>query len=252
MTSQRATCWSITVNNPTEDDREALNIARQKGWKVMGQLEVGLKDGTPHYQLRLQTPQVRFSAVKKVFRRGHIEPAREPAALARYVTKEATRAGDLPEQQDKYPSLSKFWDLVFEFLNDETKEGLDYTEFEFDKFVFYREENQRMFEKTPLVFLDRAARHLIAQGYHVEGIAANPNTRSQWKLYAPSILERSYHAIKNRAVEHNHQNADDDSHSLGSNRSQELPQLSGIEVTEASSVSAGSEGSDQGSETSYE
>lgn len=252
MTSQRATCWSITVNNPTEDDREALNIARQKGWKVIGQLEVGLKDGTPHYQLCLQTPQVRFSAVKKVFRRAHIEVARAPAALARYATKEVSRAGDLPEQQDKYPSLSKFWDLVFEFLNDETKEGLDYTEFEFDRFVFYREENQRTFEKTPLVFLDRAARHLIAQGYHVEGIAANPNTRSQWKLYAPSILERSFHAIKNRDVEHNQQNADDDAHSFRSSLPQELPQFGGSEVTEASSVSSGSDGSDSGSEARVE
>lgn len=209
MTTERASNWSVTINNPTQDDEEAICLARQAGWSVVGQLEQG-ENGTPHYQLAVKTPQVRFSAVKKRFPRAHIEVARQPAALARYVVKEETRVAALPEQQDKYPSLSKFWDLVFEDLNDETKDGLDYSEFENGLFVFYKEENQRTFTRTPLVFLDQAARHLISAGYHVESIAANPNTRSQWKLYAPQILARSYSKKKNAEMEHN-RDADDNS-----------------------------------------
>lgn len=209
------------MNNPTADDEEALHIARQKGWKVLGQLERGLKDGTPHYQIRLQTPQVRFSAVKKVFRRGHIEPAREAAALARYVTKEETRVGDLPVQQDTYPSLSKFWDLVFDYLNGLGKDGLDYVELESDVVCMFRPENDRVFKKSPLIFLDRAAGDMISRGYHVESLAANPSTRSMWKLFHMDIILRSYR--KKRIVDDEHnQNADDDQTSQWSSPSQEL------------------------------
>jgi len=91
LTTIRSTCWSLTINNPTKDDVEQINLARQRGWKVEGQLEKGL-EGTQHYQLRLMTPQVRFSSVKKAFPRAHIEVARDPIALGKYVTKEATKA----------------------------------------------------------------------------------------------------------------------------------------------------------------
>lgn len=96
----RATCWSLTINNPTKSDEEWIQQARQKGWQVEGQLEKG-KEGTEHYQLMVKTPQVRFSAVKKQFPRAHIEIARNPAALAQYVAKEETREADLPKASDK-------------------------------------------------------------------------------------------------------------------------------------------------------
>ena len=115
--SDRATCWSITINNPTGADEENMALSRQKGWKVDGQLEVG-KDGTPHYQLIVRTPQVRFSAVKKAFPRAHIEVARNPTALEQYVHKDDTKAGELNKQSEMYPSLSKFWDLFYTWLHD--------------------------------------------------------------------------------------------------------------------------------------
>lgn len=204
--SERATTWSLTINNPTASDEEAINLARQKGWKVYGQEEVG-QEGTPHYQLMVKTPQVRFSAVKKLFPRGHIEVARDPAALARYVVKEATRVSSLPAQQDKYPSLSKYWALVFGVLNDGTKDGLDYVELAESRVAFYREHTQRLWETKPLALLDRATKALIKEGYHVEGIAANPTTRSQWNLYADEILLRCYAEMKNVDDEHNHADA---------------------------------------------
>lgn len=196
----RATMWSVTINNPGADDEECINLARQKGWQVLGQLEVG-ENGTPHYQLAVKTPQVRFSALKKAFPRGHIEVAKSAPALLRYVEKEQTRAGDLPTQQDKYPSLSKYWDLVFEYLNGLEKEGLDYVQLSHDTVRFYRDDREKTYRKNPLVMLDEATRHLIEEGYHVEGIGGNPNTRSQWKLYSDAILLRSFVAKRDAAIE---------------------------------------------------
>jgi len=192
--------WSVTINNPEDKDEEQINLARQKGWKVEGQLEVG-ENGTPHYQLAVRTPQVRFSALKKAFPRAHIEVARSAPALLNYVVKEETRAGDLPTQQDKYPSLSKYWDLVFRHLNGLDKDGLDYVVLEEGRVKFYNEEREKLYRKTPLAMLDEATRSLIKDGYHVEGIGGNPNTRSQWKLYSDSIILRSYAAIKNGDIE---------------------------------------------------
>lgn len=77
----RARYWSLTINNPTPDDEERIALARQRGWRVEGQLEKG-EEGTPHYQLCLDCgAQQRFSAVKKAFPRAHIEAAKSAVAL---------------------------------------------------------------------------------------------------------------------------------------------------------------------------
>jgi len=189
-TTARSNCWSLTINNPTDADTEAMALARQRGWKVEGQLEKGL-EGTEHYQLRLMTPQVRFSAVKKQFPRAHIEPARDATALGKYVTKEATRLASLPTGQDRYPSLSKLWDLIYQHYNTEDKEGWDLLSL--DTIAgFYNEHSDTEFTKTPLVVFDKAVRDLITQGYHIESLCANPSTRSMWKLYAREIITRSH------------------------------------------------------------
>lgn len=78
--TDRATAWSLTINNPTQADEESIQLARQKGWQVIGQLEEG-ENGTKHYQLLLKTSRIRFGGVKKLFPRAHIEVARNVAAL---------------------------------------------------------------------------------------------------------------------------------------------------------------------------
>lgn len=222
--TERANLWEVTINNPTDSDRECLSLAMQKGWKVIGQKEVG-ENGTPHWQMAIRTPQVRFSAVKKMFPRGHISVARSAPALLKYVTKEQTRAGDLPTQQDKYPSLSKFWDLVFQYLNGLEKDGLDYVALEEGKVRFYDEGRERLYRKAPLTMLDEAMRNLIVRGYHVEGIGCNPNTRSQWKICGDAILLRSYEAAKNVTIQ-TQQDAYDNTTPEWQGEARELP-LSG-------------------------
>ena len=174
MNSDRGTHWSVTINNPRPADDENIALARQKKWKVEGQMEVGKEDGTPHYQLMVTTPQVRFSAVKKAFPRAHIEKARKPKALAAYVKKEDTRVGTIPDDNDKYPSLSKFWALVETLQND------------------FPIESYPAGKGRRLLQLDDITRCLIENGYHVETIAINPATRSAYERYGEQIMYRAF------------------------------------------------------------
>ena len=169
--SDRGTNWSVTINNPTPDDEEAIALARQKGWKVEGQLEAG-KEGTPHYQLHVKTPQIRFAALKKAFPRAHIEPARNVKALETYVKKDETRIGGLATSSEMYPSQSKFWELVCDRI--QPPKG-----------------SQCMNPGRLLDQLDDACRLLIEEGYHIENIAANPSTRAIWNRFSFSIQKRT-------------------------------------------------------------
>lgn len=175
MNKQRASCWSVTINNPTPQDEEYISLARQRGWKVDGQLEKG-EQGTSHYQLILRTPQCRFSQVKKAFPRGHIEVAKNPAALELYVHKTDTRVAALPQSQECFPSVLKVWDLIF----DDLRVGWNCDECSVD------------FKKNPLDIFDQSMSRLIRRGYNVESIAVNPQIRSCFSKFAEDIMYRIY------------------------------------------------------------
>lgn len=198
----KSTYWSLTINNPTDADEEAINLARQKGWKITGQKEQG-KLGTIHYQLCLYTPgQVRQSAVKKAFPRAHIEFAKNPKALQNYVQKEETRIGQLQEEDDKYPSLSKLWDLIYDIYQNKFvlyAEGFDYKE------AYIR----KAWNKCELWFFDEAIRKLIRQGYHVESMAVNPQVRACWKSYHLALMERCARKQQNNSSNSSITNGDD-------------------------------------------
>lgn len=173
--TERATSWSITINNPTASDEEAIALARQKGWKVDGQLEKGAQ-GTPHYQLAVRTPQVRFSQVKKAFPRAHIEVARNPVALQAYVHKSDTQIAPLQVQSDRYPSLSKLWDLIYERICDEVgapADDLQPSEYTLDLF-------------------DKVVYQLIADGYHVETMGVNPQVRGCFLKFGKALMTRAF------------------------------------------------------------
>lgn len=204
---KRHTCWSVTINNPTEADDEALRLARQKGWRVDGQPERG-QSGTLHYQLIVHTGQQRFAALKKAFPRAHIEPARNPAALANYVAKEETRAGELPEGQDKYPSQATYFELLWDIILARPDEP-----------EFRRLPSGRFAAPQLRSSLVVATRELIRRGYHVETLACNPMTIQAWNLFHLEFLHRKTTARQTDmrleqqeasvAMEHNH--ADDTS-----------------------------------------
>jgi len=186
--SQRATCWSVTINmknvsKGTAD--ECIQRARQGGWNVEGQLEKG-EEGTEHYQLMVTTPQIRFAAMKKVFPTAHIEIARKPQALKAYVHKEDTREGVLPEQGKFYPSVNKMWELMFDWT---TKEYPDY----FESMI---KEYQKMKPEKRLHELDQMAASLISVGYFVEHHVVNPQVRSGFAKFAPEIIRRTQRILE--------------------------------------------------------
>lgn len=202
MSTARATCWSVTINNPTAADEEYIATARQKGWKVDGQLEQGAQ-GTKHYQLIVKTPQVRFSAVKKAFPRAHIEAARNPTALAKYCDKDDTKIGELKTESKFYPSLSKFWHLVFEHIetrnwihfdgNKWYKTAFEDLAFDMAHYDAYDDDpaaHRELGQRLALAALEHAVGRLIAQGYHIEHFYSPPNI-SIFKKFHFDVIHRS-------------------------------------------------------------
>lgn len=169
--SDRGTCWSVTINNPTKSDDEWIAQAQQKkGWKVYGQREKG-EQGTEHYQLMVTTPQVRFTAVKKAFPRAHIELARDRTALLKYVQKEDTRVADIPSNA-QYPTYSK----IMEWFGEECESygtprgGIDDNEY--------------------IKVFDIMIRNKIREGYYCESYALNPQVRGAVLKFGRAISFR--------------------------------------------------------------
>jgi len=182
--SERATAWSVTINNPTASDEDAIAQAKQRtGWSIQGQLEEG-ENGTKHYQLMVKTPQTRFSALKSAFPRAHIEVARNVKALEAYVRKEDTRIGELPVN-DKYPTLNKFWELWAQEILVIAPKG-QYTDWDGDQFLSES---------------DKAIGELILKGYFVESFGVNPQTRSSIKKYGYQILMRTQEYIRRQKTD---------------------------------------------------
>jgi len=174
------------VKQETAD--EWIHVARSKGWKVHGQMEQAPSTGTLHYQLMVETPQTRFSAIKKAFPTAHIEICRNKTALAQYVEKEDTRVAGLVQENDKYPSVAKFWRLIYKFHDVEDDSGWDQSHTEV---CFCDLDRQLLLEKDPLAFLDNVTAELIRQGYVVDHIITNPAVRSFWKKFHAAILYRT-------------------------------------------------------------
>jgi len=171
-----------------ETAEEWIHTQRSKGWKVTGQIEQAPSTGTLHYQLMVQTPQTRFAAIKKAFPTAHIEICRNKSALSQYVTKEDTRVAELQQENDKYPSVAKFWRLIYKFYDVVDNSGWDK---DHEEVCFRDLDRQLSLENDPLSFLDNVTADLIRQGYVVDHIITNPAVRSFWKKFHAAILYRT-------------------------------------------------------------
>lgn len=180
--SERATCWSITINNPTEEDEKPQ---LPSGWRFAGQLERG-EEGTLHIQGILHTPQVRFSAVKRVFPRAHIEKAYNEGGLAKYVHKEDTRVREIQQSV----GLTAF------ALQDKVIERWDDTRFlEYQILMKYQDD-------CYLRYADIIVRNLISEGLAggVEFVAINPMWRTSWKKFGEAIVNRAKNKITTSSI----------------------------------------------------
>ena len=178
-TTKKASDWSITINNPTDADREAIRTLGQHKWfkGFVNQVE---EASTEHIQGYLKTEYIRFSAVKKVFPRAHIEVAVNKHALKTYCEKN---------------------DLTYKAEGEEVAETLSvgsvhrnaaakYPTYEACKAEYDKQENP---EEYALTELDDAVKKLIRKGvFGVEFIGANPQTRSVYKKYYLSLMYREY------------------------------------------------------------
>jgi len=171
--TQRAVCWSITINNPTVEELKC----DAPGWKLTGQFEEG-NEGTRHFQGMLETPQVRFSAVKRVFPRAHIEVAKNKKALQAYVNKPETRVGTFEAQA--VPNMFQLQDSIASDWDDKEWRRRMYSNIDQDDGV------------TALEYLDTLVATRIQNGARgIEFIAINPMWRSSWKKFWSSIIERN-------------------------------------------------------------
>lgn len=85
---ERGRYWFVTVNHHTDDDIEKV-WSQKTNWAAIG-WHVGKKSEIPHVHIALRYKQaVRFSAVKKVWPLGHIEPlAGSKADVLGYLSKD--------------------------------------------------------------------------------------------------------------------------------------------------------------------
>lgn len=180
--TERATCWSVVINNPTDEDRDAINNM-PAGWCIEGQGEVG-KEGTPHLQLMLKTPQVRFSAVKRHFQRANISAARNPTALKKYVHKEETRSGESIQVKSPIPTLFEYETIVAKMWNED--------EFQIRWQTAIRLEKMPDINEVAMKYIDSLVAIDIENGRRgAEFIAINPMWRSAWIKFWRSIIKRN-------------------------------------------------------------
>lgn len=181
---ERGTCWSITINNPTQED---MKPDLPGGWKLTGQMEQG-EEGTIHYQGMLTTPQVRFSAVKKVFARAHIELAKNRKGLEIYVHKPETRISEVADIRSNIPTLFEYQHTIASRWDDD----------EYNLFVNQKRDamGDLEFSKTStadiaLEYVDYLVGLDIEKGIcGIEYIAINPMWRSAWKKFYRQLVSR--------------------------------------------------------------
>lgn len=185
---ERATCWSITINNPVSTD---YTLELPAKWILTGQIEQG-KEGTTHYQGMLTTPQTRFSSVKKLFPRAHIEVARNKSALQKYVHKEETRLQKLDDNVSQIPTLFDYQHTIASRWDDS----------QFDELRSkWKDDPKKTIGDIALDYVDSLVAIDIEEGViGVEYIAINPMWRSAWKKFFKSMVVRERVKLKSNDI----------------------------------------------------
>lgn len=186
--TDRGTCWSLTINNPTDTD---TGVSLPGGWCLKGQYEKG-EQGTLHFQGMLTTNQCRMSAVKAVFPRAHIELAKNRKALEAYVSKDDTRVAAFETRHSAIPTL---WDY-----QRDVADRWDWSEFQkLDDFWFTNDRRNYDQGTVVMAYVDKLVGADIEGGaYGIEFISVNPLWISSWKKHWRDIISRSDKARLNQ------------------------------------------------------
>lgn len=197
--STKSCCWSITINNPTEEDITQWSCLKNEPWvrEVSGQVEKG-EGGTLHIQGMVKTLSVRFAQVKKALPRAHIEAAKNPAALAKYVVKEDTRVASIPTvrtatQADIQRAVYNFViQDCYRWEEQAMGQSFDVLQCDPEQLLTKYTDTVRKYWET---YVDSAVRFLIVQGFYgVEFVMANPQVRTAFRKYIVEICYRFIHA----------------------------------------------------------
>lgn len=189
---EKACCWSITINNPTQDDLTAWAGLPGLHWvrEVKGQLERG-ENGTDHIQGCLKTTSVRFAQVKKALPRAHIEIARSPKALEKYVVKEGTRVA--PIATTKVATAADLQGAIYQTLYYNGRHYFSTWSVCQEDFIVNVERHKEQILKYWELILDDAVSELIRYGYYgIEFVVSNPQVRTAFRKYLPDIMYRSH------------------------------------------------------------
>lgn len=198
--SDKCCNWSITINNPTDDDNRQWACLKDLPWvkEVVGQLEKG-QEGTLHIQGMVKTQSVRFAQIKKALPRAHIEPARNALALKQYVTKEETRVA--PIAQVKVATQSDVQNRIIDVL---MKHGHKHYNWNGCYFIDFINSHIPQLREDWEVWTDTAVRELIKEGYYgVEFVMANPQVRTAFRKYFVEIMYRTYNARQTHSTQEN-------------------------------------------------
>lgn len=193
--SGKASCWSITINNPTDDDNIQWAALRNLPWvkEVKGQLEKGEND-TPHIQGMVRTEHIRFSQIKRALPRAHIEPAKNTQALSNYVQKVDTRVGTIP--QVRVATQKDVQDTICELVSTYGKQKYG-DNFSIENIYFNQDE--WLVGKDWEYWLDQSVNKLIIEGFYgVEFVMSNPQIRNAFKKYFVSILIRTHKTLTHK------------------------------------------------------
>lgn len=194
MSDSRASYWSITINNPTDDDKAQWSALGQQPWvkTVEGQLERGTEQGTLHIQGYVKTQHGRFlQKLRAALPRAHVEIAKNPTALVKYCKKEETRVGKIESVRTAGPGdvqNAVYQDLLYNGRNYYNNWNLDQDAFQ-ENIQRYSYDIRQNWESH----LDDAVKYLIKAGFYgVEFAAANQQIRFAFKKYLPEILYRCH------------------------------------------------------------
>lgn len=193
--------WSITINNPTDDDYKEIEGLKTQVWfkSWEGQLEHP-EGGTLHIQAKLETERVRWGKVKEALTRAHIEVARNSLALANYVHKTDTQVGELPSASSQWMNIQQFYRRMAEFVIKRFSEKLDCDEGDVaqalcgygTRDLAEKVEALKVAEKDPLKLVEQCAKQCIMEGYMgLEFVTANPQTKAMFKTYFWEVVGRA-------------------------------------------------------------
>lgn len=189
--SESGTVWSITINNPSDEDREALKSWPSFVKEVIGQDEVG-ENGTLHFQGLVKCKYTtKFNALKKWLPRSHIEKARNVKALMNYVQKSETavegtqiKLSECVSESKEFITPSKFPRLVVR----KAMEYMDQLDWKlngewYDRYEAYE---YRSFRDA---VIQATLKQMVREGWHIELLAVNPQVMKALTTYWSELWE---------------------------------------------------------------